>query len=107
MKTLLTLITLLTLCGCDVPESIVKANQESKKKQIEQTANSFKSPATIGTLPDGRIVKCVTVVQGWDTHYIYFVDNNISINFADGEEGVNTQVIIDGVPYAPVKPDID
>lgn len=113
MKTLITSFLLsLALCSCDISEEIAKSNEEAKKNQVNYTANSFKSPQVIGTLPDGRIVKRVTVYVGYPdgVHYIYFVDNNVSINFrhSDGEDGVHsTQVIIDGVSYAPTKADID
>lgn len=83
--------------------ALVLASCESQEAARKTTASNFKSPVEAGTLPDGRKVKYVVVeVANTHDHYIYFVDNVISVN-RNVSQGKTTShlvtVLIDGVEY--------
>lgn len=86
------------LAGCDGPDS---------PEILQQTALSFSQPKHVGTLPDGRNVSVVVREMGTNAsdHFIYFVDNTISMNHTI-QQGKQTRnnvtVLIDGIEYAPV-----
>jgi hypothetical protein len=98
-----TLISL-TLTSCESPND---------PGPISRTKDNIESPQTIGTLPDGRVIKMFERDRGgMHNHFIYFVENGdgksltISTNteVSAGKSTRNeTTVLIDGVKYAPLE----
>lgn len=76
---------------------------ENRSEADARTKTNFQSPQTVGTLPDGRVVKCV--IRGnadIKDHYIYFVDNTITVNREEPSGKTTVQkveVFIDGVKF--------
>lgn len=94
---LLSLVLIATLVGCNGPHDDVT---------MKKTEINFSHPETIGTLPDGRVIKCVTRSMGdlERDHTIYFVDSTITVNTIISSGKSNTRhvnVLIDGVMYEP------
>jgi hypothetical protein len=94
LKPLLLLLVLL-ISGC---------RDENSPLSLANTEKYFANPTEVGTLPDGRVVKCVWRDMGENTHAhcIYFVDNTITVN-RSVQAGKTTRndvsVMIDGVKY--------
>ncbi len=76
---------------------------EKQSEADARTKANFQSPQTVGTLPDGRVVKCVIRGNSKEKdHYIYFVDNTITVNHEEPSGKTTIQkveVFIDGVKF--------
>lgn len=92
-----------TLIVTLVAALLLGCTNENSPGPREDTAKSFASPQQVGVLPDGRIVSVVWRSMGErvGVHYIYFVDNTITMNTTEGKAR-KVVVLIDGVEYAPV-----
>lgn len=80
----------ITLLFCLLTPSCTDSPQEIQSK--------IDSPERIGKLEDGREVFMFTRIRSGITHYIYFVENTFSSNYAVGKSH-EVVVYIDGVKY--------
>lgn len=96
-RVIFSLILIASLVGCDGPNDPVP---------LKTTEINFSRPETVGTLPDGRVIKYVVRDMGnLHDHTIYFVDNTITVNssvFAGKSTRNQVSVLIDAVMYAPI-----
>lgn len=102
-KSLLALLLAFALTSCSTPEEAQAT-----------TEFNMKNPDTVGTLPDGRVVKHFVRERSNTSHdhHIYFIENpdgksnTISTNYSvsEGKTTRNeTVVLIDGVKYVPLE----
>lgn len=93
-KIALSLIVAVSIVGC--------TDENSHEVRIANKEN-FSSPKEVGVLPNGQVVKRVTLERGaHHNHYIYFADGAITVNHAvpHGKSTVNqVTVMINGVEY--------
>lgn len=99
-KIILLCLTALMLSSC---------SDENSPESPRETEMSFGRPTKVGVLPDGRTVSVVIRERGNNhDHYIYFVDNTISVN-TNVQQGKTTRnqatVLIDGIKYVPATPE--
>lgn len=98
MKYILILLTAAFLVGCQ------EANDPTP---LANTKAWFDRPETVGTLPDGIIVKYIVRDMGSTaSHYIYFVDGTTTTNIRIPQGKTSYQQIvveIDGVKYLPLE----
>lgn len=88
MKYLLTILCALFLIGCEKPKETINT----------ENVSSFKSPETIGTLEDGRVIQRIKVSTEYETHWVYFTGSDITVNRRENKRNV-VEVYIDGVKY--------
>lgn len=94
----------MTLTSCESPND---------PGPISRTKDNLESPQTIGTLPDGRVIKMFERDRGSShNHYIYFIENGdgktttvtLNTEVSAGKTTRNeTTVLIDGVKYVPLE----
>ncbi len=95
MKTFLSLILTLTLlAGC---------KDESERRATTQF--NAANPEVVCTMPDGRVLRRITIDRPRDDHYVYFFSTNdtttVSVNYQvpQGKSSYTQTIVLDGVEY--------
>ena len=97
MKYILTIIVSIFCLGC---------NGRSQSELNEENTKNFNSPTVVGKLPDGRSINCVKRELSFTTHFIYFIDNTVTVNHLEttGKTQTNkVEVLINGQKYFPAE----